>query len=302
MCTRTNRRIPHAIAGAASLALLQASPVAARDASGTQHAGAAYGGWLLLGLVVVLILYRLLRGRTRIENGWAGFAIRRFTAIERIAHWMLALSFLVLAASGLVTLYGPTALVPLVGPAAYATIAAACHTLHALAIVPFIAGLVMTFDLLVGQNWPTLTDIKWLLRGGGLFMREGRPPAGKFNAAQKAYFWLVALGGIMLSVTGVSLLLKLPLLGWLMGSMGLGEELRLAASWHIAAALVLTAATVVHIFARAIASEGALDAMTTGEVDLNWARERHSLWAGREIAKLEAERRRRANTAPGAAE
>jgi formate dehydrogenase subunit gamma len=31
--------------------------------------------------------------------------------------------------------------------------------------------------------------------------------------------------------------------------------------------------------------EGAFDAMATGEVDLNWAKEHHSLWVEKEQAK-----------------
>ena len=33
-----------------------------------------------------------------------------------------------------------------------------------------------------------------------------------------------------------------------------------------------------HIYIGTIGMEGALDAMTSGDVDTNWAREHHSLW------------------------
>ena len=58
------------------------------------------------------------------------------------------------------------------------------------------------------------------------------------------------------------------------------------------AALILTGAVIAHVFVRTAGKEGAIDAMTLGEVDLNWAREHHSLWAEAEIGKLEARARR----------
>ncbi len=51
-------------------------------------------------------LFFLLRGRIRIEHGWAGRTITRFTEIERIGHWLLAVSFIILALTGLNVLYG----------------------------------------------------------------------------------------------------------------------------------------------------------------------------------------------------
>lgn len=273
----------------------------------------AYGGWALLGLIGLLALFRLVRGRIRIEQGWAGYALKRFTAGERLAHWLLALSFLALALSGLTTIYGGRVLAPLAGEQALAGIAAYARAVHTFAMLPFVIGLVLTFDMQVGHNLPTLTDLKWLLRGGGIFSRSARPPAWKFNAAQKAFFWIVVLGGIVLTITGLALCLQLPVVGWITpllklaglpvpAGLGLAQELNHAAAWHLAAGLLVTMAVVAHIFVRGVASDGALDAMTLGEVDLNWARERHGLWADAEIRKLEARRRRSLSTGANPAE
>jgi formate dehydrogenase subunit gamma len=43
-------------------------------------------------------------------------------------------------------------------------------------------------------------------------------------------------------------------------------------------ALVLTAVIIAHIYIGSIGMEGAFDAMGTGQVDENWAREHHDLW------------------------
>ena len=79
---------------------------------------------------ILLALFFLLRGRIRIEHGWSGTTIERFTSVERIGHWLLAISFIVLALTGLNLLYGREFLIPLVGKEAFATIALAGKLAH----------------------------------------------------------------------------------------------------------------------------------------------------------------------------
>ena len=43
-----------------------------------------------------------------------------------------------------------------------------------------------------------------------------------------------------------------------------------------------------HVYIGTVGMEGAFDAMGTGEVDLNWAKEHHSLWVEEELAKAGA--------------
>jgi formate dehydrogenase subunit gamma len=43
-----------------------------------------------------------------------------------------------------------------------------------------------------------------------------------------------------------------------------------------------------HIYIGSIGMEGAFDAMGTGEVDLNWAREHHALWVEEQRQKAGA--------------
>ena len=56
------------------------------------------------------------------------------------------------------------------------------------------------------------------------------------------------------------------------------QEMQLAQLWHAIMALVLTIAIIGHIYIGTIGMEGAFDAMGTGEVDLNWAKEHHAIW------------------------
>jgi formate dehydrogenase subunit gamma len=50
-------------------------------------------------------------------------------------------------------------------------------------------------------------------------------------------------------------------------------------------AVLFTAAMLGHIYIGTIGMEGAFEAMGTGEVDVNWAREHHRLWLEQEAAR-----------------
>jgi formate dehydrogenase subunit gamma len=42
---------------------------------------------------------------------------------------------------------------------------------------------------------------------------------------------------------------------------------------------------IAHIYIGSIGMQGAFEAMGSGEVDLNWAKEHHALWVEKELAK-----------------
>ena len=60
----------------------------------------------ILGMLAVLMLFYLIRGMVRIENGRSGRTLVRFNAFERFVHWMTASCFIVLALSGLNITFG----------------------------------------------------------------------------------------------------------------------------------------------------------------------------------------------------
>ncbi len=256
-----------------------------------------YGSYLLGGIIVLLALFFLIRGRIKIEHGRAGVTIERFTDFERIGHWLLATSFIILALSGLNILYGRYVLIPVVGKEAFAAIAATGKWLHSYVAFAFMVGLVMTFATWVWYNFPHPRDLVWFLKGGGI-LGGGHPEAKKFNAGQKVLFWLVMLGGLSLSLSGLQLLMpyELPFFGKTFAFLnGLGfdlpanlsanEEQQLATVWHGIVGLVLMAVIIAHIYIGSIGMEGAFEAMGTGDVDLNWAKEHHSLWVEEELER-----------------
>jgi formate dehydrogenase subunit gamma len=249
-----------------------------------------YGAWALLGAVVVLAAFFAIRGRIRIAHGPAGVTIERFKAVERFAHWLMAGSFIVLSITGLNILYGRYVLIPVIGPDAFAAITQFGKFAHNYLSFAFMAGLALAFVLWVGHNLPHRTDLMWMLKGGGI-LGSAHPPARKFNAGQKILFWLVMLGGLSVSLSGIALMFPFETAYFgktfaLLNVFGLQlptdltamQEMQLNQVWHTAVAVFLIAVIIAHIYIGSLGMEGAFDAMGSGQVDLNWAREHHSLW------------------------
>src|SRR5882762_2693196 len=76
-----------------------------------------YGAYGLLGMLVALALFYIVRGRVRLERGWSGIKVLRFNRIERFVHWFTATCFIILGLTGLNVVFGRTALLPLIGEA-----------------------------------------------------------------------------------------------------------------------------------------------------------------------------------------
>lgn len=257
-----------------------------------------YGIWAILGVIGLLALFFLIRGRIRIEHGRSGRTITRFTTVERMGHWLLAVSFILLALTGLNLLYGRYVLPPVIGAEAFGLISYWGKVAHNYVAFAFMTGLAVILVMWVGHNLPNRHDVIWLLKGGGMFSRRVHPPARKFNAGQKILFWLIILGGISISLSGIALMFPfefaffaktfqfLNIFGFeLPENLTPIQEMQYNQLWHAIMALFLTAVVIGHIYLGSIGMEGAFDAMGTGEVDLNWAREHHSLWVEEEEAR-----------------
>lgn len=258
-----------------------------------------YGAWAMAGMLLALAAFYLIRGTIRVEHGLAGLTIVRFDTIERFGHWLMAGSFIVLALTGLNMLYGRYVIEPVLGKPIFATLTATGKWLHNYIAFAFMLGLFIAFLKWVRQNIPNHHDGTWLLQGGGIVVKGVHPPAGKFNMGQKIIFWLVMLGGVSISLSGISLLfpfetgLFAKTFSLLNGVLRLGlpasltpvQEMQYATSWHAIVALFLVCVIFAHIYIGTIGMEGAFDAMGSGSVDLNWAREHHSLWVDEEMGK-----------------
>lgn len=278
---------------------------------------AKYGSYALGGMIVLLALFYLLRGRITVEHGLSGVLMQRFSGIERFGHWLLAISFILLALTGLWTLFGRLYLIDVVGKETFSTISIAGKWVHNNVAWAFMAALVLVFVQWVFQNIPNRHDLMWLLKGGGIFVKGVHPPSKKFNAGQKIIFWSVIILGVSLSASGLSLLFPFefpmfaktfqlinewaPLIGQqtsLPTELQPHQEMQYAQLWHSIVAFAMLVIILAHIYIGSIGMQGAFSAMGSGKVDKNWAKEHHDLW----VADVEAKERKKAPPATAPAE
>lgn len=227
------------------------------------------GGVAILGMIAVLVIFYLTRGMVRLESGRSGRTIVRFTAFERFVHWMTATCFVILAISGLNITFGRPLLLPLIGFDAFSEWSQWAKYAHNYLSFPFTIGVALIFLMWIGGNIPNKADIDWIKSGGGIVGHK-HPPAYRFNAGQKAIYWIVVIGGGLVAATGYVLMFPFYLSGI--------EGMQLAQIVHSIVAVLFVAVMLAHIYIGTVGMEGAFEAMGTGTVDVNWAKEHHSLW------------------------
>ncbi|MEE8586133.1 MAG: formate dehydrogenase subunit gamma [Acidobacteriota bacterium] len=205
---------------------------------------------------------------TRIEQG----KVVRFSFSERLAHWLAALSFLYAGLTGL-ALWSPR----LYWLASVFGGGATVRAWHPWGGVIFFAALGTMFVRWAGQMRLDREDRQWLGRAHRYAVHDesGLPEAGRFNAGQKALFWMQVCCTLLLLASGVAL--------WFPSAVP--QSLRLAAILiHPAVAVVSMAGIIVHIYMGTAAVPGAFRGMMQGWVTSGWARSHHPKWH-REISK-----------------
>jgi formate dehydrogenase subunit gamma len=233
-------------------------------------------GIAILGMPVLLVGFFLGRGMIRIKSGRSGRTLVRFNGFERFVHWLTAVCFIVLGLTGLNITFGKELLLPHLGPEAFTEWSQWAKYTHNYASFPFTIGVVLIFLLWIAWNLPTLTDVRWLREGGGIIGHE-HPPARRFNAGQKLIYWVVVLIGGTMAISGY--ILMFPFYETDISQMQTAQMV------HAIAGVVFVAIMLAHIYIGTIGMEGAFEAMGSGEVDVNWAREHHSLWLENQVAK-----------------
>jgi formate dehydrogenase subunit gamma len=194
--------------------------------------------------------------------------IERYNDSERINHWIVAVTFVLLALSGL-ALFHPSMffLTNLFGGGNWTRI------LH-----PFI-GLVMFVGFLAlamrvwRANLLDKNDERWLKQLDDVVnAREDKlPEVGKYNAGQKLLFWVQATCLILLLVTGV--VIWQP---YFTPAFNI-TVIRIAVVLHAISAFVLILGIIIHVYAG-IWVKGSIRAMTRGYVTRAWARKHHAAW------------------------
>jgi formate dehydrogenase subunit gamma len=229
-----------------------------------------YGGLALVGTILAIALFFAWKGQIKLKEKPTGRTIERFTLVERTSHWSMAISFVLLALTGLGLLFGRYVVIPIFGHALFGLFANIAKVVHNFVGPLFAVTLVIAFIVYVRDNLPSSRDITWLLKGGGLFSGE-HVRSHRFNAGEKIWFWLgVFTLGIVVSASGF--ILDFPNFGQTRADM------QLAWTWHVIATLIFICAAFGHIYIGTLGTEKALDGMVTGYCDEAWAKEHHEDW------------------------
>jgi formate dehydrogenase subunit gamma len=101
--------------------------------------------------------------------------------------------------------------------------------------------------------------------------------ARRFNAGEKLVFWGALGAGSLVAVSGY--LLLFPFYVTDIAGMQVAQVV------HSVIAILFVALILGHIYIGTLGMEGAFEAMWTGEVDLNWAKEHHDLWLQDQLTK-----------------
>ena len=227
------------------------------------------GAIAILGMIAALGLAYLIMGRLRISAGRSGEKVLRFDGFERFAHWLTAVSFVILALTGLNITFGKHVLLPLIGPEAFTSVSEASKYVHNFLSFAFMTGLAIITVIFFRDNLFRKVDVDWIKQGGG-FIPGKHAPAGRFNPGEKMVYWLSVLAGIAISVSGLLLLFPFFVTGI--------AGMQLAQVIHAVIAMLFIALILGHIYIGTLGMEGAFEAMGTGDVDLNWAKEHHDVW------------------------
>jgi formate dehydrogenase subunit gamma len=194
--------------------------------------------------------------------------IVRYNAEQRTNHWLVAISFVLAALSGL-ALFHP-ALFPLSGLFGGGPWTRILHPFIGLLmffLFLFLAATVASDNRMQARDWTWLRQYRDVVNN-----REDRlPEVGRYNAGQKLVFYsiVLCLAGLILSglvIWRAYFSLYFPLI-----------IIRAASVLHAVCALVLICTIIVHVYA-AIWVKGSVQAMTRGTVTPGWAWKHHRAW------------------------
>ncbi|HYG54505.1 MAG TPA: formate dehydrogenase subunit gamma [Burkholderiales bacterium] len=230
-----------------------------------------YGGWLvvIVGLIIAALYFA--KGPIKLHDRPTGRLIPRFSTAEQVVHWSVAISFVVLGLSGLIMLFGKHVLLPIIGYTLFAWLTLLAKNLHNFVAPFFIVAVLAMIVMFIRDNLPKSYDFQWFVKAPRFFLKGEHIPSGRFNAGEKAWFWI---GVVVLSVivTWSGLILLFPNFDQTRATM---QE---AWIWHASAAILYIAISLGHIYMGTIGVEGSYQSMRTGYVDEIWAKEHHELW------------------------
>lgn len=227
-------------------------------------------GALLLATPLLIFGFFFAVGPATTVEPPSGRRIERFNRWQRLVHWWTAYSFIALALTGLIIMFGKKIILPWLGHDPYSWVAIIAKYIHNFVGPLFIVCSVAMVITFVKKNFFNRADWPWMKQLGGLINHK-HPDAGYFNAGEKVWFWGgVVLLGLIMSLTGLVL-----------DFTNFGQTryvLQIANYLHIGGAALYIFGSMGHIYLGTLGTPGAYEAMKHGTVDTSWAKSHHRLW------------------------
>ncbi|WP_391090055.1 formate dehydrogenase subunit gamma [Vibrio sp. NH-UV-68] len=237
------------------------------------------GAVAIFGSIALVTLMYVAIGPLMLSAPRTGKKIKRWSRLDRALHWSMAFTFLTLAFSGLMLVYGKHFLKPYIPSELWGFIVMLAKQYH-----NYIGPIFYVLLLCVLIKWWRKSifkevDFDWFIKLGGMVGKhKGTHPSAEFsNAGEKALFWMLIIVGSVVALSG--LILDFPIFGQTRRDMEMSNLV------HMIAALILICGFIFHIYIGLFGMEGALEGMVTGEVDETWAKEHHDLWYQQVVEK-----------------
>ena len=229
-----------------------------------------YGGLFILVMAGLIAAFYFWKGEIKLSERPSGRLMKRFSTLERCAHWSMAISFCVLGISGLIMFFGKHILLPVIGHTLFSWLTMLMKNLHNFIGPLFMLSVILAVIVFVRFNLPAKGDLTWIVKAGGLVSGE-HVPSGRFNAGEKGWFWLgaVVLGTVM-SVTGLIMLFP--------NFEQVRSTMQQANIVHGIGSVIMVGLSFAHIYIGTLGMEGALQGMRTGYSDEVWVKEHHETW------------------------
>ena len=189
--------------------------------------------------------------------------VRRFSRVERLLHWVNALGFFFLLATGLI-LYLPSLSILVARRQLI-------QSLHFWAGVGWLGALALVLVVGARRFVRTARELESFDRDDLRWLRGGKAPQGRFNAGQKINAALTAAFTVLFGVSGLLL--------WF-GEQDTRYRFASTVILHDGLMYVSLALLVGHLYLALIhpATRHALRGMTLGTVSEEWARRHHGKW------------------------
>lgn len=185
-------------------------------------------------------------------------AIPWWNLFERIIHWVIAVSFVILLISGLLITFGRY-----FGGGGGTLVWRQFHEYSGFVFTPVLVIMVLMW---IKESLPKSYDVQWLLHFGGYLGYKGQLKSGKFNAGQKQWYWIMTVTGVLLVWSGMGLFFQ-----W-----GMMSELRFYVILHFFSSIPMILMFLVHLYMTTIGTKGSFMGMIHGKMSKSAAESYHS--------------------------